>query len=200
MIAPTSSHPGTPPMSPVELIASLLGVIAVWLTVRQNPWCWPVGLAMVSLYAWFFLDARLYSQVLLHCVFAAMQLYGWWAWTRGATDERGRPVTRASGREVSIGIASAAFGSLLLGSAMANFTEAAFPWIDATLTAFSLLAQLWMALKRLQCWMLWIAVDVLFVGFFSYQGYWLTAGLYALFTGFAIMGLRQWRMALVTAR
>ena len=76
-------------MSLLELVASLLGVIAVWLTVRQNPWCWPIGLGMVSLYAWFFFDARLYSQVLLHSVFAAMQLYGWWAWTRGA-DGHGR--------------------------------------------------------------------------------------------------------------
>lgn len=187
-------------MSSLELIASLLGVIAVWLTVRQNPWCWPIGLGMVSLYAWFFLDARLYSQVLLHSVFAAMQLYGWWAWTRGAEGKHGSPVTGASPREVAIGIACAALGSLLLGSAMASFTEAAFPWIDAALTAFSLLAQLWMALKRLQCWVLWIVVDVLFIGFFSYQGYWLTAGLYALFTGLAIMGLREWRTALVATR
>ncbi len=187
-------------MSALELIASLLGVIAVWLTVRQNPWCWPIGLGMVSLYAWLFFDAQLYSQVLLHSVFAAMQLYGWWAWTQGATDEHGRPVTRGSPREVAIGIACAVLVSLLLGSAMASFTEAAFPWIDATLTAFSLLAQLWMALKRLQCWPLWIVVDALFVGFFSFQGYWLTAGLYALFTALAVMGLREWRATLVAAQ
>src|SRR5690606_13148910 len=43
------------------------------------------------------------------------------------------------------------------------------PWPDAALTAFSLLAQLWMALKRVQCWLLWIAVDVLYIGFFAHQ-------------------------------
>src|SRR3546814_17996776 len=114
--------------------ASLLGLIALWRTGRQNPWCWPIWLGMVSLDALFFLDARLYSQVLLHSVFAAMQLYGWWAWTQGAAGEHGRPVTGASPREVAIGIACAALGSLLLGRAMASFTEAAFPWIDANLT------------------------------------------------------------------
>lgn len=196
--APRYSPPATA-MSLLELIASLLGVIAVWLTVRQNSWCWPIGLGMVSLYAWFFFDAKLYSQVLLHGVFAAMQLYGWWAWTRG-TDGNGRRVSLASGPEVLVGIGMAVLGSLLLGSAMARFTEAAFPWIDASLTAFSLLAQLWMALKRLQCWPLWIVVDALFVGFFSFQGYWLTAGLYALFTALAVMGLREWRATLVAAR
>lgn len=119
--------------------------------------------------------------------------------TRG-TDGNGRRVSLASGPEVLVGIGMAVLGSLLLGSAMARFTEAAFPWIDASLTAFSLLAQLWMALKRLQCWPLWIVVDALFVGFFSYLGYWLTAGLYALFTALAVMGLREWRATLVAAR
>ncbi len=113
-------------MSLLELIASLLGVIAVWLTVRQNSWCWPIGLGMVSLYAWFFFDAKLYSQVLLHGVFAAMQLYGWWAWTRGA-DGHGRRVSLASGPEVLVGIGMAVLGSLLLGSAWLASPRRRFP-------------------------------------------------------------------------
>ena len=163
--APRSSPPVTA-MSLLELIASLLGVVAVWLTVRQNSWCWPIGLGMVSLYAWFSsmpsctpgaVARRLRGD-------AAVWLVGR---TRG-TDGNGRRVSLASGPEVLVGIGMAVLGSLLLGSAMARFTEAAFPRIDASLTAFSLLAQLWMALKRLQCWPLWIVVDALFVGFFSF--------------------------------
>lgn len=187
-------------MSVLEIIASTLGVIAVWLTVRQNPWCWPIGLVMVSLYAWFFFEAKLFSQVLLHAVFALLQLYGWWQWTRGDTGRGGRKVSCASAQEVLIGLAVAALVAVLLGALMARYTDARFPWPDATLTAFSLLAQLGMALKRVQCWLLWIVVDVLYVGFFAWQDYWLTAGLYGLFTLLAIMGLREWRQALVIAR
>ena len=187
-------------MTPLEIIAASLGVIAVWLTVRQNPWCWPVGLVMVSLYAWFFFEAKLFSQVLLHGVFALLQVYGWWQWTRGDMGQERRQVSWAGGREVTGGLALASLAALLLGASMARYTEAQFPWADATLTAFSLLAQLWMALKRLQCWLLWIAVDVLYVGFFAWQAYWLTAGLYGLFTLLAIIGLREWRHARVTAR
>ncbi|MBA1275035.1 nicotinamide riboside transporter PnuC [Stutzerimonas azotifigens] len=186
-------------MTPLELIASTLGVIAVWLTVRQNAWCWPVGLAMVLLYAWFFFAARLYSQVLLHSVFAAMQLYGWWSWTRGGDQEGRRPVVLASRHEVLVGLAAAGVVTLVLGGMMARYTEAALPWPDAALTAFSLLAQLWMALKRWQCWLLWIVVDVLYVVFFVYQAYWLTAGLYGLFTLLAVMGLREWHRSRMAA-
>jgi nicotinamide mononucleotide transporter len=89
----------------------------------------------------------------------------------------------------------ALIGGLLLGLAMDRFTEAVYPRMDALLTAFSLLAQLWMALKRWQCWVLWIVVDVLYVGFFAFQEYWLTAGLYGVFTALAVLGLREWRAA-----
>ncbi len=180
-------------MTPLEIIASALGITSVWLTVRQNPLCWPIGLLMVLLYAWFFFDARLYSAVLLHGVFAAMQLYGWWQWRQGVDDSGRRPVSTAGRNEVLIGLGAALLLGLALGLAMARLTEAVYPWPDALLTAFSLLAQLWMALKRWQCWLLWIVVDVLYVGFFAFQEYWLTAGLYGVFTALAVLGLREWR-------
>ena len=113
----------------------------------------------------------------------------------GVDDSGRRPVSTASRNEVLIGLGVALLLGLALGLAMARLTEAVYPWPDALLTAFSLLAQLWMALKRWQCWLLWIVVDVLYVGFFAFQGYWLTAGLYGVFTALAVLGLREWRTA-----
>lgn len=40
---------------------------------------------MVLLYAWLFYDWRLYSNLLLQLLFAALQLYGWWLWAVAAT-------------------------------------------------------------------------------------------------------------------
>ncbi len=182
-------------MTPLEVVAAALGVTAVWLTVRQNMLCWPVGLLMVLLYAWLFFDAHLYSLVLLHGVFATMQLYGWWQWHQGADYSGQRPVSDTSRRETLVGLIAALLIGMALGLAMQRFTEAVYPWPDALLTAFSLLAQLWMALKRWQCWLLWIVVDVLYVGFFALQDYWLTAALYGVFTALAVLGLREWRSA-----
>lgn len=187
-------------MTPLELIASALGITSVWLTVRQNMLCWPIGLVMVLLYAWFFFDARLYSLVLLHGVFAAMQLYGWWQWRQGVDDSGTRPISSNGRLETAVGLCVALLIGLLLGLTMQRFTDAEFPWPDALLTAFSLLAQLWMALKRWQCWLLWIVVDVLYIGFFAFQGYALTAALYGAFTALAVLGLREWHAAWKLAR
>ncbi|MGJ7513693.1 nicotinamide riboside transporter PnuC [Pseudomonas baetica] len=182
-------------MSGLELFAATLGVIAVWLTVRQNPWCWPIGLVMVLIYSWIFFEVKLYSDMLLQVIYAALQIYGWWQWTRAGTARRGREVSWLDGRSVVLGLVIGGVGSLLLGAAMAHWTDAAQPWLDAALTGFSLVAQLWMAQKRVQCWPLWIVVDVIFVGLFVYKALYLTAALYALFLLLAVQGWREWRAA-----
>ncbi|MDP0995797.1 nicotinamide mononucleotide transporter family protein, partial [Klebsiella pneumoniae] len=50
----------------------------VWLTAQRVRWCWPVSVVAVLLYAWIFFDVKLYSDMLLQLVFAALQGYGWW--------------------------------------------------------------------------------------------------------------------------
>lgn len=180
-------------MSWLELIAAGLGIVAVWLTVRQNAWCWPVGLVMVLLYAWLFYDWRLYSNLLLQLLFAVLQLYGWWQWTRGGEQHDGRKVSVLALPGLITGLLGGSLGALLLGYLMANHTDASSPWLDAALTAFSLVAQVWMAQKRLQCWALWVAVDLCYVAFFLHSGLYLTAGLYGVFTLLAVSGWLNWR-------
>ena len=81
-------------MSGLELIAALLGVTAVWLTVKQNAWCWPIGLVMVLIYGWLFYEVKLYSGMLLQVAYAILQLYGWWQWKRPDHAEEARQGSR----------------------------------------------------------------------------------------------------------
>jgi nicotinamide mononucleotide transporter len=187
-------------MSLLELFASTLGVIAVWLTVRQNIWCWPIGLVMVLMYSWIFFEVKLYSDMLLQLVYAVLQVYGWWQWRRGGDQHQGREVSRLSVAGIAFSLLIGAAGSLGLGYVMATYTDAAAPWLDAALTGFSLVAQVWMAQKRLECWPLWFTLDVVFVGLFVHKELYLTAGLYGLFMLLALHGWQSWRRAPALAR
>ena len=180
-------------MSPLEIIASALGAWAVWLTVRQNRWCWPLGLIMVLMYAWIFYNGKLYSNMLLQGIYAVLQGYGWWQWTRGGSSQNGVHVSRLSPQSIQLSLAIGAVGALVLGYLMATFTDATAPWQDAALSAFSLVAQVWMAQKRVECWPLWIVLDLLFVALFVQQGLYPTALLYGVFTLLAISGWLTWR-------
>ena len=179
-------------MNPVEIIAALLGVINVSLIVRRSVWNYPFGIAMVCLYAFVFYEARLYSDMLLQGFFLIVQIYGWWNWARADEVRGGVAVSWLSWPGRAAWIAGAAIFSVALGWVMARYTDAAAPFADSTIAGFSIAAQFLMAFRRIENWVLWIAVDVLAVGLFISRELYVTAGLYAVFLVLATAGLIGW--------
>jgi len=92
------------------------------------------------------------------------------------------------------GLAAGAVGAVLLGWLMARI-GAALPHLDATLTSYSLVASWWQARKHIANWWLWIAVDLVYIAEYIYKGLNLTAVLYLLLVGLAVLGLRDWNRA-----
>ena len=89
----------------VEYAAALASLACVWLTVRQNVWCWPVGILGTILYTWVFLQAKLYSDTALQVIFTILQFYGWWLWVRGGTTPaRGLETTGLGSEAEAVGI------------------------------------------------------------------------------------------------
>ncbi|HXE77539.1 MAG TPA: nicotinamide riboside transporter PnuC [Rhodanobacter sp.] len=187
-------------MSWLEILAALTSAWAVWLSTQRRPWCWPVGLVSVGLYAWVFADARLYSDMLLQCVFAVAIVYGWYRWLKHLGDD-GRVRVAALPRRAALWhIALGAIGALALGWFMHRHTNAALPWLDAALAAFSLVAQWWQVKRHVATWWLWIIVDVIYVGEYVYKDLYVTSVLYAGFVLLAAAGLRNWQAAAATQR
>ncbi|MEM7224581.1 MAG: nicotinamide riboside transporter PnuC [Pseudomonadota bacterium] len=182
-------------MSAIEIVATLLGLTNVTLIVRRNIWNFPFGLAMVALYAKIFYDHKLYSDALLQIFFFAIQLYGWWYWLKGRADNGLIRVELLDQAWRLAALAAIAIGSALLGWVMASHSDAAVPYWDATTTVMSVVATLLMCRRKIENWVLWIAVDVLAIGIYSYKELYLTAGLYAVFLGLATWGLVSWKKA-----
>jgi len=184
----------------LEDFAAIVSVVAVWLTTGRHWLCWPLGLVSVLMYAWVFYEAKLYSDALLQLIYVLLQLYGWWRWR--AADMQGNwlpAVRQPARRSLAAGLALGALGALLLGGLMARFTVASLPWVDATLTAFSLVAQFWMARLYAVNWILWIIVDLAYVGMYGVKQLLPTAALYAGFVVLAAIGWRRWRRAAGTS-
>jgi len=187
-------------VNPLEILVAATGALGVWLTARENVWCWPVGLANVAIYAVVFREARLYADMGLQGVYFALCLYGWWAWLRGGA-AHGRLVVSRAPRAV---LAGCALSGILFAAALGTFlrsrTDAALPLWDAGTTAFSLVAQFLQTRKWIENWPIWIAVDAVYVGMYVVKRLYLTAGLYALFLVLAGIGLVAWRRSLAAAR
>jgi nicotinamide mononucleotide transporter len=182
-------------MSLLEITAVITSFLGIWLTTRRQMLCWPTNLIACALYFKLFYDVRLYADMVLQALFGLAILYGWIAWGQGK-DQAGEVVVKPlSARQAVAGIATGAIGAVTIGWITSHYTNAALPWMDSALTSFSLVAQYWTARRHAASWLLWIAVDVLYVGMFVYKGLTLTAGLYAAFIALAVLGYRHWKTA-----
>ena len=180
-------------MAPLEVAAVAISFLAIGLTARRNVWCWPLNLVACALYFKLFLDVRLYADMALQAVFAIGILYGWIVWSRGRRDTGEVVVMPLAAWLAVAGLVAGAMGGLAIGWFTSRHTDAALPWMDATLSSFSLVAQYWTARRHRESWLLWIAVDIVYVGMFIVKGLMLTAGLYAVMIGLAVIGYRDWR-------
>ena len=184
----------------LEFVAVVLTLLAVYLTVRQIIWCWPLAIISVSLYAVVFCHARLYADMGLQGLYFGLAGYGWWAWLHGGRDRGRLEVSLASSRTRLLLLPAATLGGILLGQTLARFTNASLPFVDSMLTSFSIAAQWMQTRKMLESWLVWLAVDVGYVGMFLYKELYLTAGLYTVFLILAVMGFGQWRRSMPDSR
>jgi nicotinamide mononucleotide transporter len=179
-------------MSILEIFASILGIISVWLLIKQNMWCWPTGILMVIIYSYIFFKVQLYSDMLLQIFFALMQGYGWYYWLNGEKKNQKLNITFLRRSEMVQWFIVFVLFSLVLGLVMRKYTNADLPFIDAATATMSIIAQWLMTKKIIENWIVWILADIVYVGIYFYKDLYPTAVLYLLFLGMAFMGYREW--------
>src|SRR6202789_4420335 len=182
----------------VELAGFVTTWVGIWLTTKRLVIFWPVVLAADIFSLVVFYRARLFSDALLQVFFVAFTLYGWWHWWRGVRAEGEVRVVPLSARGWIAGLAAGAVGAMLLGWLMVRL-GAALPHLDAALTSYSLVASWWQARTHTANWILWIAIDGVYIGEYAYKDLWLTAVLSVGLVALAVLGLRDWRRAAATA-
>ena len=179
-------------MSPLEIFAVLISLIGVGLTVIRNMWCWLFNFFAFVLYAYLFYEFKLYGETILQFFFIVVNFYGFYYWLKGKQQDHDIRIEPIAVQTAIIQMIIAAGGGLVFGLVLKNFTDAAVPMLDSQLAAFSLLATYWTSRKHIATWILWVFVDIVYVGMFIYKDLFLTSALYAAFVLMAAYGWYQW--------
>lgn len=200
------------PMSYLEFFGTVLNVWCVWLTAKNKVLSWPVGIVAVVLFFLLFYEIRLYSDMVEQAYFFMTGFWGWWVWTHPKKEEADAKselkISHAPAREACIAAAITVVGSLALGFFMtkvhlilpAIFPEPAdFPYMDAFTTVLSFVATVLMIRKRVECWYLWILVDIIGIWLYYAKGVKFIALEYVLFLILATNGYFRWRKEYRTA-
>lgn len=182
-------------MSPVEGVAALLILVNVVLVALRSIWNYAFGIVGVAIYAVVFFHAKLYSDTLLQVFFLIVQFYGLRQWRRSQRDA-GEVVVERLTNAARMGWAAGLVLAILgWGWLMHRFTDASFPWWDASVAMISVAAQYLMSVRKLENWWLWILANLVSIGLYAAKALWITTGLYVLLLGISVLGLARWRAA-----
>ena len=182
-----------------ELLAAVLGFIAIFLQIKQNVWYWFVSIIMVSMYIYIYIGAKLYADMSLQVYYLFISFYGWYAWLYGNTnDDRNKELRVSSSTNKLIrnltGITIILF--FAIAWILIQFTNSDLPYWDSFTTALSFVATWMLARKKIENWLIWIVVDAVSVAIYIYKGLYPTAVLFFFLTFLAIVGYRKWKKEL----
>ena len=177
---------------PLDQLNLVLGIAGVALMIRRSLWAFPVGLAAVTVQGVLFWQATFYADAKLQVFFFGCLCYGWWHWTQDKGDAPELPVTTLGWGARAVYLVAAVAVWLGWGAAQAALTDAAQPYRDTFIAAFSFAGQILQVRKHLENWLAWLAVNTVAVVAYWQADLAFTAFLYAVFCVMALIGLRAW--------
>lgn len=178
----------------LEWAGVFTGILCVWLAAKNNSYNWPIAIVSVLIYVVIFYETRLYSDMGLQVYFLLMNIYGWYFWTRKKDKaEESRPIGTIKKNEIIISVIAIVALTIIPGFFLHQHTQAAYPYIDSFCTACSLVAQVFLARKVLENWLIWIFVDIIYVGVYLSKGLYPTAMMYTLYIYIAWVGYKGWQ-------
>lgn len=175
-----------------EIAANLFATASILLAGRNSIHTWWLGIIGCALFSKVYLDVQLYSAVILQGFFIITSASGWWAWVRG---DRGQPIAvrYTPLRQIAAFAAAAGVVAAINGWLFHQFTNAAEPFADSAMLAFSVLGQFLLMDRRVESWWCWLLVNTIAVPLFASRELHLTAVLYGAYWVNAIVALRHWR-------
>src|SRR5687768_221047 len=188
------------PVSYVEFIGTVLGLISVFLAARANIFTWPTGIANAIFFLVIFYQIQLYSDMFLQMYFCCMGVYGWFTWKYKAAHHQSDIRTLSNGRRMGLAAFIAAV-TLVIGTLIAQIhlvlskvfeKPASYPYVDTFIAITSILATILLARRIFETWALWILVDITSIGLYAVKGVRLIAVEFVIFLGLAVLGIISW--------
>ena len=186
-------------LSWVDWVVTLTALLYVVLAARENIWCWFWGIISCSLWAYAsFAFYNLWLDALLQLFYVTMSFVGIYQWKFGGQAKKVLSVSRMTLAEHLWVIIPGVFLAWIFGRLFDQFTQAAATYLDAITTVFSIITTFLLVRKKLENWLYWIVIDLLYAYLYFSRGAYLFAILMLVYTGIALTAYFSWQKSTET--
>jgi len=186
-------------LSWLEIIAVITGLACVILAAINSIWNWPVAIISTVLTVYIMAKTGFYADMLQYTYLTIINIYGWYIWSKKKGEEDKRPVIKISRQQILWTLFAVATISPALGFTLIHFSAAlhyqppAYPYLDSFCTVVSLSAQVLMARKVLENWLIWVFVDIIYVVIYGMKHLEAFAFMFVIYIIVAAYGYIDWR-------
>ncbi len=151
----------------LDIVSSVLGLTCVFLAGRNSKYNFWVGYLYTAALFLLFWNKNLYANLLLQPVSLAINILGHYRWTHPREGEQSSSDAKAlkvsglgwPGRVYCI-LAVLVLSGLWGWTLNSLFPADPHPYLDSVVTALILLAQLLSSMKKWECWIVWLLVNI----------------------------------------
>lgn len=181
----------------MEWLSTISQIASVWYARKNNVLVYPTGIVgiLLAAYLYFFQsDPPLYADASLNLYYFAMSVYGWYNWVlKKDSGQPEYPVSWCNKSELSTGL-SIFFGFwIALFFILRSFTDSNTPFLDSLVSSSAVTAMWWMAKRKIENWIAWIASNIVAIPLNFYKGFMLFTIMYFLFLLLAWWGYTDWK-------
>lgn len=186
-------------LSWLEIVAVITGLLCVYLAAVNSIWNWPVAIISTVITVYLMATRALYADMLQYTYLTVINIYGWYTWSKKKPEDEKRPVARINRQQMLISLLCVVIITPALGFTLIKFAGAlhyappAFPYLDSFCTVVSLTAQVLLARKVLENWLIWIGVDMIYVIIYAKKDLLAFAFMFVIYILIAAWGYIDWR-------
>src|SRR6218665_75040 len=154
-----------------EWLIFITAMVYVVLAAAENVWCWLFGILSSAFSVYLCFSGHLFLESGLNVFYVAIGVYGWYQWLYGSKEKKEAPIISYFFRKNLFLIGIGILIWVPVGIIAQNYSTQVLPFMDAFITAFSIIATWMTAKKIIENWLYWVAIDGLAVVLYAYRGF-----------------------------
>lgn len=184
----------------LEIIAVAFGIASVWFARKANILVFPTGIISTVIYIYICLGIELYADMGINMFYTGMSLYGWYMWTRSDGKRKIVSIRWNTKKEQALGIMMIPILYVIIFGLIyifkqddKQYMQSYVPYVDSFTTSIFLIGMWYMARKKIENWIYWIAGNIISIPLYFVKGLVFTSFQFTIFLVLAIMGLLEWK-------
>jgi nicotinamide mononucleotide transporter len=178
----------------IEIIGFLFAVLGIYYSAKRKLIFWPLSIISSSAYMFFFYEINLYADSLLQIFFILSSSFGWYSWYKNLDENSDVLIINSlNKKQLFKTIAIILFSGVIIGFIFKKFSNADYAYYDSILFSASVVSTILSAKAYIENWYFWIVINSAYILLYISKQAHLTAILYLILIGLAILGLRDWK-------